>query len=186
MTNEEAKIKALEHHNKMKAKKMELYKKSTFCENCGVTMNLNEMVNNETATIQHNSYRGSDTYHDDISLFCYGCNQEESVERSKLHTNLFLSNRAMLKLYSLGLNKQKINILSKPSCKGTFDIKGIKIHVCNGSIKEIKNNIYIKFKYLKKYLYHRIEGKISNFNSFDEYFNFKLNEKYTNLKKQVN
>ena len=134
-------------------KKQILFDESPCCRKCGVvtTMDstLTQTINGQTVdnctTIQHNLPRTHPNYHNDYTLWCYKCNQEDAVNKQ---TNRIFSREELIHYLRGG----------KVSLNGRFVVDGIMYRYQEHKLAETKDFIEFKFEKLKEYMYHLIDG----------------------------
>ena len=157
-----------------------LYQESDLCRRCGIKTYLPEgLQKSNTATIQHNLFRFQEGYNEDLTLFCYKCNDEDNW--IKLSSYNFLYNELYFKdLPHEILSVAAMGLISKPKKNNNpqhvtmsgvlfFQDKVIKMH--NGIIKACIDFYANKFDILKIYLDLKIDGKMVF--PFEDFYNRK-------------
>ena len=137
-----------------KKKKREiLYDESPYCRNCGshtiMDPALTQTIFGETvancATIQHNLPRSHPNYHNDYTLWCYKCNNEDAV--NKQNNRIF--SREELIHYLIG---------GRDSLNGRYVVDGIIYLYEKHRLISQQCVIEYKFEQLTKYMHHCIYG----------------------------
>lgn len=133
-----------------------LFCESPLCRKCGVetflatTISVENINNNpQVCTIQHNKPRNHPEYKNDITLWCYKCNNDDNIHKQS--NKIYSREEFIQELYG-----------SKKSLHGLFLIDGfIYNYVANKGRKLISKKPYIDFRFekLEKYMSHFVDTR---------------------------
>lgn len=146
-------VQVSERTNERRKKRREiLYDESPYCRNCGshtimdpaLTQTILGGTIANCATIQHNLPRSHPNYHNDYTLWCYKCNNEDSINKQN---NKIFSREELIHYLISGI----------APLEGRYVVDGIVYLYEKHKLKSQQCVIEYKFERLREYMVHFID-----------------------------